>query len=185
MKASSKFRETLQKMMETTPLDEINVTSVCEACGVHRQTFYYHYRNIYDLLDEIFLGEKVKDMDKAKSVKELILALVGYAKSNFAFLKAAYSSSAHDIVDSFILSKSMTRLLEVASTPEGGSLGKGAARLLARRMGSFIENEFSHVFRDTDITVARFERKMKRFAQLTQETIYPAMVRMAVEEGGR
>ena len=185
MKASSRFRESLQKMMETTPLDEINVTSICQSCGVHRQTFYYHYRNIYDLLGEIFLGEKVKDLDKSKNAKDLIMALVGYAKANFAFLKAAYSSSAHDIVDSFILSKSMTRLLEIASTPEGGSLGKASARLLARRMGSFIENEFSHVFRDTDITVTRFERKMRRFAQLTQESIYPAMVRMAEEEGGR
>ena len=93
MRTSAKFKEALHQMMEQMPLDEINVTTLCEKCGVHRQTFYYHYRNIYDLIGEIFLDEKIPDLDRANDPKSAILKLVAYAKNHFAFLKATYASS--------------------------------------------------------------------------------------------
>jgi AcrR family transcriptional regulator len=35
-------------------LDKITVKEVVQRCGVNRQTFYYHFRDIYDLLDWMF-----------------------------------------------------------------------------------------------------------------------------------
>ncbi len=182
MRTSAKFKEALHQMMEQMPLDEINVTTLCEKCGVHRQTFYYHYRNIYDLIGEIFLDEKIPDLDRANDPKSAILKLVAYAKNHFAFLKATYASSAHDLVDSFVLSKMMTKFLDIAVLKEQGSLDKKGARILARRIGSIIEDEFRFVFRDLDITPARFEKRMKKFASLAADKLYPALVAMAKEE---
>ncbi len=40
----------LKKLLETEPLDKITVTDITDGCGVKRQTFYYHFKDIFDLI---------------------------------------------------------------------------------------------------------------------------------------
>lgn len=40
-------------MYETTPIERITVAQVCEHAGYHRNTFYLHFHDIYELLDQI------------------------------------------------------------------------------------------------------------------------------------
>ncbi len=41
---------TLKQLLEKKSLDDITVKEIVEACEVNRQTFYYHFQDIYDLL---------------------------------------------------------------------------------------------------------------------------------------
>lgn len=43
--------QTFREMLEKSPLDKITVTNIIERCGINRNTFYYYFRDIYDLLD--------------------------------------------------------------------------------------------------------------------------------------
>lgn len=45
--------DSLRKLLAHRPLDKITVRDIVEDCGVNRQTFYYHFRDIYDLLEWI------------------------------------------------------------------------------------------------------------------------------------
>ena len=47
----------LQNLLKKNPLDKITVKELVEDCGVNRQTFYYHFQDIYDLLDWVFTRE--------------------------------------------------------------------------------------------------------------------------------
>lgn len=40
----------LKKKMEEKPLDKITIQEIVEGCGMNRQTFYYHFEDIYDQL---------------------------------------------------------------------------------------------------------------------------------------
>ena len=40
-------------LLHTKPFDKITVRDIVEACEINRNTFYYHYTDIYDLLEEI------------------------------------------------------------------------------------------------------------------------------------
>ena len=40
----------LTELMAATPLDKITVRMLVENCGLNRQTFYYNFQDIYDLL---------------------------------------------------------------------------------------------------------------------------------------
>lgn len=55
-------REALKKafvsLLETRPLRDITVQSVVQACGVNRNSFYYHFKDIHALLEEV-LGDAV------------------------------------------------------------------------------------------------------------------------------
>lgn len=44
----------LKELAATTPLRKIRVGELCARCGVDRRTFYYHFRDIYDLAAWIF-----------------------------------------------------------------------------------------------------------------------------------
>ena len=44
----------LKQMMKVKPIGKITVKDLVELCGVNRQTFYYHFDDVYDLLEWIF-----------------------------------------------------------------------------------------------------------------------------------
>lgn len=48
------------RLLEQKPLSKITVKSIVEECGINRNTFYYHYKDIYDLIDDIFNTETSK-----------------------------------------------------------------------------------------------------------------------------
>lgn len=41
----------LEEMLRNKSIDKITVSSLIEACGVSRQTFYYHFRDLMDVLE--------------------------------------------------------------------------------------------------------------------------------------
>ena len=43
-----------QEMLEEMPFDRITVSALVKRAGVSSNTFYYHYRDIYELLDVWF-----------------------------------------------------------------------------------------------------------------------------------
>ena len=52
-----RFDKALLSLLEKKPFDKITVTDIVETCGINRNTFYYYYSDIYDLLEEIFKKE--------------------------------------------------------------------------------------------------------------------------------
>jgi AcrR family transcriptional regulator len=51
--------QTFQDMLEEMPFDKITVSAVVARCQISSNTFYYHFRDIYDLLDA-WLSEQKK-----------------------------------------------------------------------------------------------------------------------------
>ena len=44
----------LKELMMTHRFEHIQVTYICERCGMNRKSFYYHFKDKYDLLNWIF-----------------------------------------------------------------------------------------------------------------------------------
>ena len=51
--------QALKKLLILKDLDKITINDISNDCGINRQTFYYHFRDIYDLLEWIFSNEVV------------------------------------------------------------------------------------------------------------------------------
>ena len=41
----------LKKMLLKKPVTKITISDITEDCGVNRATFYYHFKDIYDLIE--------------------------------------------------------------------------------------------------------------------------------------
>ena len=89
-------------MMSQMSLDEISVTTLVKKCHVNRQTFYYHFHDIYDLLTLVFLDEKIPNIEQAKSIKQMLSYMYDYYRSNKSFIDATINSACHDLFEEFI-----------------------------------------------------------------------------------
>ncbi len=47
----------LKKLLLQKPLNKITINDITEDCGVNRMTFYYHFKDIYDLVDWIMVED--------------------------------------------------------------------------------------------------------------------------------
>lgn len=50
--------QTFEEMLDRMPFDKITVSSIVKQCEISSNTFYYHFRNIYDLLDQWLMLQK-------------------------------------------------------------------------------------------------------------------------------
>lgn len=47
----------LMDMLKTQSVEKITVKDICETCEINRNTFYYYFSDIYDVLDSVFTEE--------------------------------------------------------------------------------------------------------------------------------
>ena len=104
MKTQTKLANALKELMEAKPLDTITVKELTEIVGINRQTFYYHYKNIYDLLTDIYLNEVVLGMEEVEEWRPALTAIFEYTKTNFAFVKNTLTSAGRDLFIEFLYS---------------------------------------------------------------------------------
>ena len=57
MTAKTAIQNSFLRLLEERPLREITVKDIVKDCGVNRNSFYYHFKDIYDLLEWSFQEE--------------------------------------------------------------------------------------------------------------------------------
>ena len=102
MKTEYRLAEALKNMMSEVPLDSISVTSLSKKCHVNRQTFYYHFHDIYDLLTLVFLNEEIDHVEDVKNIKELLRCIYAYYSKNRGFIDATLNSAGKELFEEFI-----------------------------------------------------------------------------------
>ena len=56
--------ETLMDMLRRKSLDKITVQDITDRCGLNRNTFYYHFDNVHDVIEWIFTLGADQILDK-------------------------------------------------------------------------------------------------------------------------
>ena len=56
--------QAFEEMLEKMPFDKITVSAIVAKCEISSNTFYYHFRDIYDLLDAWLDQQKNRYIDK-------------------------------------------------------------------------------------------------------------------------
>ncbi len=140
MKMKAKLGASLKKFMASEPLDTISVIKITKDCKVNRQTFYYHFRNLYDLLTWVFLNEKI-EMPSNHELEEGILIILRYVKHNEALITNTLASAAKDLVREFIFNYMYNvSLAYIAKKDQNMKLTVHERKLLARVYGAGISS---------------------------------------------
>lgn len=89
----------LKKVLETKPLDKITITDLTNDCGVNRQTFYYHFKDIYDLIGWMYLTKADEAIGPNKTYatwEEGMLDMCEHMLQSRSFVLKTYHSRVHD-----------------------------------------------------------------------------------------
>lgn len=81
----------LKELMEEQPLAKIRVADICERCGMNRKSFYYHFKDKYDLVNWIYDIEFVTVVKQKtyQSDLEFLEDLCRYFYENKSFYRKA------------------------------------------------------------------------------------------------
>ena len=99
----------LKELMAQKPIENITIHDLTEHCGIRRQTFYYHFEDVYDLLRWMFQEEGIALLEQQKGAllwQEGLLQLFRYIEENRAVCLCALNSVGR---------KELKRLFEVES----------------------------------------------------------------------
>lgn len=113
----------LKKLMAEKPLDKITVVDLVEECGVNRQTFYYHFQDIYDLVEWIFLQEAAIALGGNKTYdtwQQGFFQLFEYAKENRHLVLNTFNSVSREQLERYLYEVTYDLLIGVVEEQAQG-----------------------------------------------------------------
>lgn len=117
--SSSKTQQAIMdsfiKLLNQRPLDKITVKDIVQDCGISRNTFYYHFQDIYDLLQNTLSVVRDRVLSENMTTwQESLVACTRFAIENRRALYHIYRSANRDQLDRYlnrITGESMEKLI--------------------------------------------------------------------------
>lgn len=108
--------DALKELMQKTPLNKISVGDITALCGINRQTFYYHFKDKYDLVGWIYSTETQEFMGRlfdsdhwADSFCDLCL----YMQKNKKFYINALSAPGQNSFEDYLINSMHNLIIEL------------------------------------------------------------------------
>lgn len=99
------IKVSFMKLLNNYPIEKIRVKDIVEDCGLNRNTFYYHYRDIYALLTDIFESETRKVIEEhpmPDTWEEAIIEAAEFALENKKAIYHIYNSTNRDQLERYL-----------------------------------------------------------------------------------
>lgn len=114
-------------MMEEKPFEKISISDICERCDMNRKSFYYHFKDKYDLVNYIFDTEcmTIANVESYEDRIDLLLELCRYFYANHKFYRSAlqvrgqnsFREHFHEFVSAMVMVR-LRSVLEEGEIPE-------------------------------------------------------------------
>ncbi len=99
------LEESLKKLLLKKPLNKITINDITEDCGVNRMTFYYHFKDIYDLVEWACLEDAGKALSNYKTYdtwEQGFIRLFYAVKENKPFIMNVYRCVSREQVEQYL-----------------------------------------------------------------------------------
>ena len=95
----------LKNLLEEKKLNKITVQEIADDCGINRQTFYYHFQDIYDLVEWTCIEDTEKVLKENRTYEtwqEGFLAVFDLAKKDKVFIDNIYRSVSLEMLEQYL-----------------------------------------------------------------------------------
>ena len=102
-----KIADTLEKLLERQSLDKITIKLLVIECGISRQSFYYYYKDILDVLEWIAHRKLEKLLDQSRNVtdyKSGIHMFIDFVFENHYFITRLLDSKHREFIEQLLVS---------------------------------------------------------------------------------
>lgn len=154
----------LKQIMEDIPLNKITVKHLVEDCGLNRQTFYYHFQDIYELLGWIYQTEAVDTIAEYRSYHTWTQGfhkIFTYIEKNRAFCLNTLHSLARNHLDTYLYSVTYRLIM--------GVVNELSSKRVEEKDKKFLANFYTLAF--TGLVIQWMEDGMKEDPQTVIERL--------------
>ena len=95
----------LKDLLAEKPLDKITVTDLTEHCGVNRMTFYYHFKDIYDLVEWAYIESATRALAGQKTYdtwQQGFLQILQAVQKDKVFVTKVYHSISREHIENYL-----------------------------------------------------------------------------------
>lgn len=136
------LEQSLKNQLLKKPLNKITITDIAEDCGISRMTFYYHFKDIYDLVEWACLEDARKVLEEKRHYdnwQQGLLQIFEAVRSNKPFIMNVYRCVHQEQMEKYLKPQVDRLVLEIIN----GELGE---KNVAEEDKDFIARVYSYVF---------------------------------------
>ena len=99
------LEQSLKNLLLKKPLTKITINDIADDCGINRMTFYYHFKDIYDLVEWSCLEDAKRALDENKTYEtwqQGFLQIFEAVQDNKPFILNVYHSVSQKKIESYL-----------------------------------------------------------------------------------
>ncbi len=99
------LEQSLKNLLLKKPLTKITVGDIADDCGINRMTFYYHFKDIYDLVEWSCLEDARRALDEKKTYdtwQQGLLQIFEAVQDNRPFILNVYRCVHREQVEKYL-----------------------------------------------------------------------------------
>ena len=113
----------LKHLLLQKPLNKITISDIAEDCGINRMTFYYHFRDIYDLIEWVCVEDAARALEGKKTYdtwQQGFLNIFQAVLENRPFILNVYHSVSREQVELYLYKVTYDLLIGVVEEKAAG-----------------------------------------------------------------
>lgn len=99
------LENSLKNLLLKKPLTKITINDIVEDCGINRMTFYYHFKDIYDLVEWSCIEDARRALEEKKTHdtwQEGFLNIFDEVRKNKPFIMNVYNCVNREQVENYL-----------------------------------------------------------------------------------
>ena len=136
------LENSLKKLLLQKPLNKITINDITEDCGINRMTFYYHFKDIYDLVEWVCLEDAKKALADNKTYEtwqQGFVRIFDAVRENKPFIMNVYRCVSREQVEKYLTPLTDDLLMGVINELSAGMVVRAEDK-------AFIAQVYSYAF---------------------------------------
>ena len=176
------LEQSLKNLLLKKPLTKITVGDIADDCGINRMTFYYHFKDIYDLVEWSCLEDAKRALDENKTYEtwqQGLLQIFEAVQANKPFIMNVYRCVHREQVEKYLTPPVDDLLLSVIDEESSGMTVRDEDK-------RFIAQVYSYIFIGLMLDWIRDDMRedpqliVERLAKLIKGSMSAALSRFAL-----
>lgn len=117
------LEDSLKTLLLQKPLSKITISDIAKDCGINRMTFYYHFKDIYDLIEWICIEETARAINGKKTYEtwqQGFLQTFQMVLQNKPFILNVYHSISREKIEDYFYAITFNLLIGVVEEKAAG-----------------------------------------------------------------
>lgn len=131
----------LKNLLLQKPLDKITINAITADCGINRMTFYYHFKDIYDLVEWSCLEDAEKALNNKKTYdtwEQGLLQIFYAVQANKPFIMNVYHCVSRERVEKYLMPLTDKLLVDVIEEQSKGLFVKQTDKDFIAQIYSYV-----------------------------------------------